>query len=34
MAGLYELDVDRVAALEGFGEISARNLVGAIDASR
>ena len=34
MADLYELDVDRVAALEGFGEISARNLVAALDASR
>ena len=34
MADLYELDVERVAALEGFGEISARNLVAALDASR
>ena len=34
MADLYELDVDRVAALEGFGEISARNLMAALDASR
>ena len=34
MADLYELDEDRVAALEGFGEISARNLLAALDASR
>ena len=34
VADLYELDPDRVTALEGFGEISARNLVAALDASR
>ena len=34
MADLYELTVERLAELEGFAEISARNLVAAIDASR
>ena len=34
MADIYELDAERLIALEGFGEISARNLLGAIDASR
>jgi DNA ligase (NAD+) len=31
---LYTLDLDRVRALEGFGEVSVRNLAQAIDASR
>jgi DNA ligase (NAD+) len=34
MADLYELTVERLAELEGFAEISARNLVAAIDESR
>jgi DNA ligase (NAD+) len=34
VADIYELDEDRVAALEGFGEISARNLIGAIEQSK
>jgi DNA ligase (NAD+) len=34
MADIYELDAERLIALDGFGEISARNLLGAIDASR
>ena len=34
VADIYELDAERIAALEGFGEMSARNLVAAIDASR
>jgi DNA ligase (NAD+) len=34
MADLYDLTVERLAELEGFGEVSARNLVEAIDASR
>ena len=34
MADIYELDAERLTALDGFGEISARNLLGAIDASR
>jgi DNA ligase (NAD+) len=34
VADIYELDVERLSALEGFGEVSAGNLVGAIDASR
>ena len=34
VADIYELDEDRLAGLEGFGEVSARNLVAAIDASR
>lgn len=33
-ADLYELDVERLRALEGFGQISAENLVRAIDDSR
>jgi len=33
-ADIYDLDVDRLLALEGFQETSARNLVSAIDASR
>jgi DNA ligase (NAD+) len=31
---IYELNEERLAGLEGFGEVSARNLVAAIDASR
>jgi DNA ligase (NAD+) len=34
VADIYELDVERVAALEGFAEISARNLVEAIEQSK
>jgi DNA ligase (NAD+) len=34
VAGIYELDEERLAGLEGFGEVSARNLIAAIDASR
>jgi DNA ligase (NAD+) len=34
VADLYRLDEATLAALEGFGEISARNLVGAISASK
>jgi DNA ligase (NAD+) len=34
MADLYDLTVERLTELEGFGEVSARNLVEAIDASR
>jgi DNA ligase (NAD+) len=34
VADLYELDAERVTALEGFGEVSARNLLAALDASR
>ncbi len=34
VAGIYDLDEERLTALERFGEISARNLVAAIDASR
>src|SRR6185295_12194962 len=34
MADLYDLSVERLAELEGFAEISARNLVAAIDESR
>ncbi|HET9162340.1 MAG TPA: NAD-dependent DNA ligase LigA [Solirubrobacterales bacterium] len=34
VADIYELDEDRLAGLEGFGEVSARNLVAAIGASR
>ncbi len=34
MADIYRLDEEALSSLEGFGEISARNLVGAIDASR
>ena len=33
-ADIYDLDVERLVALERFGETSARNLVNAIDASR
>ncbi|MEX2108608.1 MAG: NAD-dependent DNA ligase LigA [Solirubrobacterales bacterium] len=34
VADIYDLDEERLAQLEGFGEISARNLVAAIEASR
>ena len=34
VADVYELNEERLAGLEGFGEVSARNLVAAIDASR
>jgi DNA ligase (NAD+) len=33
-ADIYELDAERLTSLEGFGEVSARNLLEAIDASR
>ena len=34
VADIYELDEEKLAGLEGFGEVSARNLVAAIEASR
>jgi DNA ligase (NAD+) len=34
VADIYELDAERLAGLEGFAEISARNLIEAIDTSR
>lgn len=34
VADIYELDGERLAALEGFGEISARNLLESIEASK
>ena len=34
VAGIYELSEDQLVGLEGFGEVSARNLLAAIDASR
>jgi DNA ligase (NAD+) len=34
VADIYELDVERLSALEGFAEISARNLVAAIEESK
>jgi DNA ligase (NAD+) len=34
MADIYRLDEEALSSLEGFGEISARNLVSAVDASR
>ncbi|HEX6228089.1 MAG TPA: NAD-dependent DNA ligase LigA [Solirubrobacterales bacterium] len=34
VADIYELSEERLVALEGFGELSARNLLAAIDASR
>jgi DNA ligase (NAD+) len=34
VADIYELDEERLTALEGFGEISARNLVNSIEASK
>ena len=33
-ADFYELDAERIASLEGFGEVSARKLVDAIEASK
>jgi DNA ligase (NAD+) len=34
VAGIYDLTEERLTELEGFGEVSARNLIAAIDASR
>ncbi len=34
VADVYDLDEERLSGLEGFGEVSARNLVAAIEASR
>jgi len=34
VADIYDLDAEKLQGLEGFGEISARNLLAAIDASR
>jgi DNA ligase (NAD+) len=34
VADIYELDEEKLVGLEGFGEVSARNLLGAIEASR
>ncbi len=34
VADVYELDEEKLAGLEGFGEVSARNLVAAIEVSR
>jgi DNA ligase (NAD+) len=34
VADIYALDAERLTALDGFGEVSARNLLQAIDASR
>jgi DNA ligase (NAD+) len=34
VADVYELSEEQLSGLEGFGEVSARNLIGAIDASR
>jgi DNA ligase (NAD+) len=34
VSDIYELSEERLSGLEGFGEVSARNLVAAIDASR
>jgi DNA ligase (NAD+) len=34
VADIYDLDAERLGGLEGFGEVSARNLVAAIEASR
>src|SRR5215213_3496428 len=34
VAGLYDLEPERIAALDGFGRLSAENLVAGIDASR
>jgi DNA ligase (NAD+) len=33
-AGIYDLDADQLTALEGFGELSAANLLAAIDGSK
>jgi len=34
IAGIYDLDAERLQGLEGFGELSARNLVEAIESSK
>ena len=34
VADIYDLDEERLVELEGFGEVSARNLIAAIEASR
>jgi DNA ligase (NAD+) len=34
VAGIYDLDAEKLQGLEGFGEISARNLLASIEASR
>ena len=34
VADIYDLDEEQLTGLEGFGEVSARNLVAAIEASR
>ena len=34
VAGIYDLDAERLAGLEGFGELSAGNLIAAIQASK
>jgi DNA ligase (NAD+) len=34
VADIYELDAERLTALDGFGEVSARNLLDAVEASR
>ena len=34
VAGIYDLTEEKLTELEGFGEVSARNLIAAIDASR
>ena len=34
VADIYELDADRVSALDGFGEVSAGNLISAIEGSK
>jgi DNA ligase (NAD+) len=34
VADIYDLDEERLVTLEGFGDVSARNLLAAIDASR
>jgi DNA ligase (NAD+) len=34
VADIYELDEERLAALEGFGEVSARNLLAAVEGSK
>jgi DNA ligase (NAD+) len=34
VADIYDLEEEQLAGLEGFGEVSARNLIAAIDASR
>jgi DNA ligase (NAD+) len=34
VADIYDLDVERVSALDGFGEVSAKNLIDAIEGSK